>query len=45
MNSMDWEWSTKVVANRESNFERNGYEMVDEIEIKLGLNWNVTLKK
>ena len=31
---VDWEWSTKVVANRESNFERSGYEMLDEIEIK-----------
>ena len=27
---VDWEWSTKVVANRESNFERSGHE----IEIK-----------
>merc|ERR1712218_264468 len=33
---VDWEWSTKVVVKRESNFERSEPEVLDEIEIFKG---------
>ena len=31
-----WEWETRVVVDREGNFSRSGFEMVDEIEIFKG---------
>ena len=33
---VDWEWSTKVLVKRESNFERSETEVLDETEIFKG---------
>ena len=33
---MGWEWSTKVNVNREGNFTRSGYEVLDETELFKG---------
>ena len=33
---VEWEWSTNVNVNREGNFTRSGYEVLDETELFKG---------
>ena len=38
-----WEWTTRVMVNREGGFQRNGLEEIDEAELFEGEDNNLTM--